>query len=671
MQSDDRFKHVSTDPKFRRLPQKERKVKIDKRFQSMFKDSKFKVKSLVDKRGRPVNFASTENYKKYYELTSSEEDSDEDDDQEEGEQKPKVHDKTSKQKKVQDEKSASSEEEDQESVDDVSGGEEADDEIDKSLNIDQDEKKLVTSEVRAKLKDLSVDYARGGGQLCTDSSSDDESSEEEDEELEHEWGELDKDAEKTDEATYRLAACNMDWDRIKSDDLMVLFHSFLPGGGTIKKVMIFPSEFGKQCMKEEEITGPKELAELTTEETGEEECNTEILRKYEMRKLKYFYAVIVCDSVATASHIYDECDGLEFESSATKLDLRFIPDDLTFDEEPRDECSKLPESGKYVPQFFTAGALTQSNFELTWDETDPRRAGINKRVWSSKDKDVDEDVLRTYVAQSSDEESDEEKPDADAYRALLEGDKKEDEGKDMEITWGVDLQNKVDEKTEEKMRKESGLGELTPFEMMMQKKKEKSKQKRLAKQGKNKDSSDNDEDDNVPFSDDDLPSDAEDIKRELMMSTESKNKKKKGKKGSKKHEEVDDKRKAELELLLMDDEGDRHFNFSSHVPKKSQTANDFEVDVKDPRFNALFTSHHYNIDPSNPSYKANKGTQALVSEKIRRRGNAEDIPQVQTLQTQSKEKKSSMGSEISNLVRNVKRKTEENQLRKSKLKKTK
>lgn len=95
---------------------------------------------------------------------------------------------------------------------------------------------------------------------------------------------------------------------------------------------VYQSEFGKECMKEEEVTGPKELAEQTADETGEDNFDQEKLRVYEMRRLRYFYAVVECDSVETASHIYDECDGMEFESSAAKIDLRFIPDDLTFDE---------------------------------------------------------------------------------------------------------------------------------------------------------------------------------------------------------------------------------------------------------------------------------------------------------------------------------------------------
>lgn len=62
--------------------------------------------------------------------------------------------------------------------------------------------------------------------------------ESEDGEVEHNWGELDKDAETTDEATERLAVLHMDWDRIRAVDLMVLFNSFLPPEGMIKSVTV-------------------------------------------------------------------------------------------------------------------------------------------------------------------------------------------------------------------------------------------------------------------------------------------------------------------------------------------------------------------------------------------------------------------------------------------------
>lgn len=57
-------------------------------------------------------------------------------------------------------------------------------------------------------------------------------------EFNHDWGELDKDADVTDDATCRLAICNMDWDRIKAADLMVLFHSFLPSGGLLHSITV-------------------------------------------------------------------------------------------------------------------------------------------------------------------------------------------------------------------------------------------------------------------------------------------------------------------------------------------------------------------------------------------------------------------------------------------------
>ena len=46
--------------------------------------------------------------------------------------------------------------------------------------------------------------------------------------------------------------------------------------------------------------------------------------------------------------LYEECDGTEFELSGNVLDLRFIPDDMEFDREPRSVATELPTSGSYT-----------------------------------------------------------------------------------------------------------------------------------------------------------------------------------------------------------------------------------------------------------------------------------------------------------------------------------
>lgn len=91
-------------------------------------------------------------------------------------------------------------------------------------------------------------------------------------------------------------------------------------------------------MKEEEVLGPKELVETSkqrkredsekgNEDEGndsEDEYHREKLRQYQLNRLKYYYAVAVCDSDTTAGKIYEECDGHEFESSAARYTSSFM-----------------------------------------------------------------------------------------------------------------------------------------------------------------------------------------------------------------------------------------------------------------------------------------------------------------------------------------------------------
>lgn len=119
---DPRFSHAVKDARFRNIPKKEKKVKIDKRFQSMFTDERFQFKSVVDKRGRPLVAKGSEHLERFYDLSDNE--------------------------------------------DDV-------------VVSTKNKRETLNPEIKAKLTDLKIDYARGEGRILTDSSSDEESSSEE------------------------------------------------------------------------------------------------------------------------------------------------------------------------------------------------------------------------------------------------------------------------------------------------------------------------------------------------------------------------------------------------------------------------------------------------------------------------------------------------------------
>jgi hypothetical protein len=57
--------------------------------------------------------------------------------------------------------------------------------------------------------------------------------------------------------------------------------------------------------------------------------------------------VIECDSVDTADKLYKECDDLEYESTANRLDLRFIPEDMVFEDETKDVYEDLPDLSNF------------------------------------------------------------------------------------------------------------------------------------------------------------------------------------------------------------------------------------------------------------------------------------------------------------------------------------
>merc|ERR1719512_683120 len=81
--------------------------------------------------------------------------------------------------------------------------------------------------------------------------------------------------------------------------------------GTVKRVAIYPSDFGLEQMAKEETSGPQfpTLNKKAKNKEEEEADFTEVMRRYQMQRTKYHWALVECDSVATASWLYDQLDG--------------------------------------------------------------------------------------------------------------------------------------------------------------------------------------------------------------------------------------------------------------------------------------------------------------------------------------------------------------------------
>ncbi|XP_070578083.1 ESF1 homolog [Ptychodera flava] len=796
---DERFAHIKTDPRFRHMPKSERKVKIDKRFQGMFKDRRFKEKYTVDKRGRQVNLTTSEDLKKFYELSDSEDEDDHEDTKKKAKKKKNLKDKGTELKSHIEKKVANrdskktlkankkekqrgqsktdalkpkeeismkvkrdkvmtkklqqtvskrkalvithqddsddhgdedNEEEEEDSMvesfekDDKSEqhSEHSEDEIKGPGADDSDEEEEDDDDEDEEEEE--IDFARGKGNIASssDSDSDEEFTFDNEIDVEHKWGELDADAETTEEISCRLALCNMDWDRIKAQDLLVLFNSFKPTGGIIKSVKIYLSDFGKERMKEEEMKGPKELVESDREvykqlDQEGEKYHTEKLRQYQMNRLKYYYAVIECDTSSTANAIYEECDGLEYQNSSTKLDLRFIPDDITFEDEPVSVASDIPES--YKPSEFMTSALQQTKVNLTWDETDKDRLAVTTKKFS-KDEVMELD-FQAYLASSSDEESEQKKGlpevasgsdenddgnDEDTiakYRELLKGldDKEEKHDKEMEmdIRWEPGLK----ETTEELVKKKDETEDLTSWQQYQKKKKEKKKAKKTEEKKKREEVKKQRE---GVLSDDELPPDVdlndpyfkEALDEESRKAADGKDVQKKKKKKKRQEEELTEEelaekkqKEAELELLLMEDDDDRqHFSLKAIMDaekeakkkrKKKKKKHDgeekfedkFQLDTEDPRFSAIYESHHFQIDPSDPQFKKTKAMETIIQEKQKRRKHKEIAGQQppEGYDNKAKQKRTNSKSpgqdpSLSMLVKSVKNKTDQFHARKQK-----
>ncbi|PNS16070.1 Pre-rRNA-processing protein esf1 [Sphaceloma murrayae] len=682
---DARFAALTNDPRYRLPSAKNARVAVDKRFNRMFKegDQDFNRRSKVDKYGRRIEKGKGGEQKRLERLYRAEdEDEDEESSEEEGNEEDeevgragKLVGKTKGKAKVVGDSGSESE-----------------------VDVDED----IEAELRRVEK--KYDPARDGG---FESSSEESSSEDEEDVEEAELPEEGEEAQvPMGEVSKRLAVVNLDWDNIRAQDIMAVAKSFVPADGRIDSVTIYPSEFGKERLEREELEGPpKEIfaasksrahdsdedeegepadeddirKKLQSGDTGEE-FDSAALRRYQLDRLRYFYAVLTCSDEGTAESIYKALDGREYLTSANFFDLRFIPDEVAFDEDkPREECTTLPSG--YKPNEFVTEALTHSKVKLTWDADDATRKEVQKRAFSRNE--IDENDLRAYIGGDSESEEEEtgevdgtvskKEAERQRMRALLglAGEKKASRGEkpvgDMQITFTSGLS--AGREGRDGVFENSPPRDETTRERYIRKEKERKAKRRERAKAKRDGTEEAADDDKADTSGSDSEAGSEIVVVDraggvaagdeaadpfddpFFNTTEAPSKSQKEKtmkqerikkrEAKRLQEEKDEAKRRELEALMEEGNDDKmkHFDMKEiqkaakkkgkkdRKGKKDVVAEDADaivddaVETSDPRFARLFESHEYAIDPTNPRFQKTEGMQKLLEEGRKRRRN--------------------------------------------------
>ncbi|ELR10672.1 pre-rRNA-processing protein esf1 [Pseudogymnoascus destructans] len=437
--------------------------------------------------------------------------------------------------------------------------------------------------------------------------------------------------------------------------------------------------FARQKAEEEEERDSEEDTEdeerikqdLLKPDDGEE-FDSGALRQYQLERLRYFYAVITFSDPQVAHRVYEATDGTEYLTSANFFDLRFVPDDTEFDDVPRDECSAVPEG--YRPTDFVTDALQHSKVKLTWDADDVSRKDTLNKAFSGSRAEIGENDLRAYLGSDSSESEGENEEEVVAddvprltkkeaarqkMRAALglsaepmKSKKVEGPVGDMQITFTAGLS--TTDKGDGGVFLNKPIIEETTAEAYIRKEKErKARRKEKAKatrEGRDVDAEVEVAEEVVAEPEADLGFDdpffATDDKVKSKAASDLRKAARAKKHAEKKAlQDAADEQKKELELIMtegLDEGGSReHFDINEIAraekaakrggkrgrkgktgeveDRKGALQKGFEMDVADPRFGALFESHEFAIDTSNPKYKATEGMKKLLEEGRRKR----------------------------------------------------
>ncbi|ODN79732.1 hypothetical protein L202_03650 [Cryptococcus amylolentus CBS 6039] len=438
--------------------------------------------------------------------------------------------------------------------------------------------------------------------------------------------------------------------------------------------------------KREEIDGLEIISDVESDaasNAGSEDINMDQLRQYQLERLRYYYAIATFSTVAASEYIMNECNGTEFEQTANLLDLSYVPEDMTFDEDSvHDEADKEPKG--YKGNDFVTDALRHSNVKLTWDQDDPNRVKMTRRTLTREE--IEEQDFKNLVAFSGSEaeESDlEDENDAagkkrvDKKKAMKERKEKlrnllliggddddgavdvwgkagtalEKEFEDIRTSSSKDTvggakkpKSKASDDLEITFRpglstapgvEEDNLTSLERYKLRMkekkQRKKEKMELKAAARDGSGDEGKNGGKD--AFFGSDSEGDDSEEERPRTAADSKLKPKPKSKDLEPTVHEEDD------LSGLVGSNEPDTNFSMKDIVKSEKESGSKrkrrrtkkgeerekelgqegWKIDVKDDRFKALHEEPEFAIDPSNPHFVKTKAMQDLLDERTRRR----------------------------------------------------
>jgi hypothetical protein len=361
-------------------------------------------------------------------------------------------------------------------------------------------------------------------------------------------------------------------------------------------------------------------------------------------------------------------------------------------------------------------ALQHSKVKLTWDAEDVSRKEAQARAFRGGRQEIDENDLKAYLGtDSSDDETEEVAAtvSAESENAISKKEKERQKTRallglgaeplktskkdrapvgDVQVTFSAGLSAVRDKKTSV-FENEQETEETTVEKYIRKERERKQKRKEKLKHsqgaspaqeyGQNAATTDadglNEQAQDLGFDDPFFAAPENDRLSASKMRKEERLKKRAEREAE---EAANVAKRAELELLMVDDKDTkvRHFDMNEiekaerRAKKKAKhrkrdksrveddmDKDDFKVDTQDPRFAPrLFENHEFAIDPTNPKFKGTSGMMALLDEGRKRRAKENPDPEHKSGAKHEKPLSKGMssvgGEDVKKLVEKMKKK---------------